>query len=167
MADSSGSTADSDADNAVSSLSSISSSVRDTLHSLLVLPIQRALHSSKLRSALLASLVLSSLVAISLLSSFIAFVALYRSYVPTVGYSAPLELQYGYGRPPFAQVDLERLPAIATDQVYDVFLELVLPPSPPNFNMGNFMVEMEIHTSTGTSAVKVAKSVSPSRPSLY
>lgn len=132
-----------------------------TIDRLVISPSLRVLRSPhpRLRTVAIASALLALLLSISLLASFLAFIALYRSYIPTVGHHAPLELQYGYGRPPYAIVPLDKL-AIATGQVYDVFIEIVVPPSSTNFEMGNFMVDLDLQTSTGTSAVKATKSVS-------
>jgi hypothetical protein len=76
-------------------MTNTSDRIRATADSLIVHPVQRALRSQKLKTALLAGVVLSTLLAVSILASFIAFIALYRAYIPKVGYSAPLELQYG------------------------------------------------------------------------
>lgn len=116
-----------------------------------------------LRAVALTSLLLVSLLAVSLLASLLAFVALYRysGYIPTVGWSSgELELKYGYGRAPFASVAGLGKAGIATGQVYDVWLSLELPDSETNLEVGNFMVDLDLQTPLGVSAVKASKSVS-------
>ncbi|KAH9458031.1 hypothetical protein Pst134EB_010335 [Puccinia striiformis f. sp. tritici] len=60
----------------------------------------------------------------------------YRAYVPHVGFSQPIWLQYGYEtRVPYAIMDLTSIaPEITIDQAYDVHLHLTVPTNDRNMN---------------------------------
>ncbi|TFY77636.1 hypothetical protein EWM64_g6377 [Hericium alpestre] len=60
-----------------------------------------------------------------------------------VSWEAPLYLQYGEGRPPFADVVL---PSLSTSQPYDISLDLVVPATDTNYNLGNFMTTLTLAT---------------------
>ncbi|EGG03728.1 uncharacterized protein MELLADRAFT_78459 [Melampsora larici-populina 98AG31] len=97
--------------------------------------------------SLLGSLLLSFIFCSSILISVIAYVSFYWAYVPQIGLSIPLWLQYGEGRVPYATADLSNLAhPIAIDQAYDVSLRLTVPVNDRNIELGNFMVRLTLKT---------------------
>lgn len=80
--------------------------------------------------------------------AIISYVGFYRAWVPNIGIQNEVWLQYGYDQPPFASIDL-RTPdgyrsVFAEDQQYDVSLDLIVPLSAANIDLGNFMVSMDL-----------------------
>lgn len=109
--------------------------------------IHRLIVSPHTHRSILGSIILGLIFTISLLFSIIAYVAFYRTYIPQIGFSLPVWLQYGENRVPHATVDFVSLaPEITTDQAYDVHLHLTVPTNDRNMNMGNFMVYLAIST---------------------
>lgn len=95
--------------------------------------------------SLLGSLLLSFIFCSSILISVIAYVSFYWAYVPQIGLSIPIWLQYGEGRVPYAMADLSNLAnPIAIDQAYDVSLRLTVPVNDRNIELGNFMVRLTL-----------------------
>jgi hypothetical protein len=73
----------------------------------------------------------------SLVIGTVAYVAFYNTYIPVRGMSAPVWLQYGFGRPPFAVVDLKAHQLVfAENQPYAITLELVVPANERNIDLG-------------------------------
>ncbi|KAI0697121.1 putative adipose-regulatory protein-domain-containing protein [Cytidiella melzeri] len=71
-----------------------------------------------------------------------------------VGWEACLYLQYGDGGSPYAQV---QLPVLASQQKYDVSLHLVVPPSPANLELGNFMTTLRLHSPNNDTIVHIRR----------
>jgi seipin len=73
----------------------------------------------------------------SIVIGTLAYVAFYNTYIPVRGMVAPVWLQYGFGRPPFAVVDLKAHKLVfAEDQPYAITLELVVPANERNIDLG-------------------------------
>lgn len=80
--------------------------------------------------------------------AIISYVGFYRAWVPDIGIRNEVWLQYGHEQPPFANIDL-RTPdgyrsVFAEDQQYDVSLDLIVPLSAANIDLGNFMVSLDL-----------------------
>ena len=92
--------------------------------------------------------VLSAIFWTALSLAIAAYVGFYRAWVPDIGISSEVWLQYGHDRPPFAEIDLRSLDGyrsvFAEDQKYDVSLDLVVPLSAANIDLGNFMVSLQL-----------------------
>ncbi|UZJ51841.1 hypothetical protein CBS101457_001161 [Exobasidium rhododendri] len=77
-----------------------------------------------------------------------AYVGFYRAWVPSIGVQTDVWLQYGFESPPFADVSLRSNDGLrsifAEDQEYDVSLDLVVPLSAANIDLGNFMVSIDL-----------------------
>lgn len=76
----------------------------------------------------------ASLLIFSLLSSIVASIYFYNTFIPPLSVSRPVFLQYGNGVP-FGSVQLGPS-VLSSDQSYDVFLELEAPASQKNLNVG-------------------------------
>ncbi|KAI0348518.1 hypothetical protein BDW22DRAFT_1424674 [Trametopsis cervina] len=78
-----------------------------------------------------------------------------------VGWETRLYLQYGDGGQPYARLEL---PTLASQQPYDVSLHLVVPTSPSNLDLGNFMASLTLSTPNGDNIISSRRSalVSPS-----
>ena len=83
-----------------------------------------------------------------------------RLRLPAIAETACWAHLRSHGRPPFAEIDLSSI-SFASEQIYDVVLDLVVTSSRSNMDLGNFMVDLELHGSKGGAAViKSARSVS-------
>ncbi|POW19530.1 hypothetical protein PSHT_04528 [Puccinia striiformis] len=87
--------------------------------------------------SILGSVILGFIFVISLLLSIIAYTTFYRAYVPHVGFSQPIWLQYGYVHLPSSSLVF---------LAYDVHLHLTVPTNDRNMNLGNFMVHFALVT---------------------
>ncbi|KAG1382123.1 hypothetical protein G6F61_002553 [Rhizopus arrhizus] len=84
-----------------------------------------------------------------LLSSFIAYVSFYRRYIPKRAHIEPIYFHYSKDAFPQGYVYLpDHL--LATDQAYDVSVQLYVPTSDINFNLGNFMVQLDLLLHNGS-----------------
>nr|CDI56615.1 putative protein [Melanopsichium pennsylvanicum 4] len=117
---------------------------------------------------------------IALAAAVISYVGFYRAWVPDIGLRKEVWLQYGHDRPPYAHLDFNTKPAypfrepnpsscpynpstdisaefFATDQAYDVTLELSVPLNQANLDLGNFMVDFHLKNKINTSLWHVSK----------
>lgn len=115
-----------------------------------------ATHAAVVRLVLLFSL--GAFAFVSAISSYLLF---YWVVVPTAGLREPVYLQYGQiGRAPWAFVPLEPVGGyLADSQPYDVALELVVPTSERNLDLGNFMVEVDIRARDNSSVFATSRPV--------
>ncbi|ORY87987.1 putative adipose-regulatory protein-domain-containing protein [Protomyces lactucae-debilis] len=113
------------------------------------------------RGVLNISLFASTAVAL-LFVSCIAFLVFYFQTVPTQGVVEEVYLQYHQGSHPFASVDLDFSSGngLVTGQAYDVSIELIVPTSQVNKDLGNFMVDLSL-VEAGSE-----QSVTASRPAI-
>ncbi|CAM0138376.1 unnamed protein product [Umbelopsis sp. WA50703] len=93
-----------------------------------------------------------------------AYIAFYMAHVPKTAHIEPVYLQYNKGAEPMALVDLtnkgSHLKPLRHEQQYKVDILLHVPSSEINFDIGNFMVRVDLKTADD-------KSVSySSRPSI-
>lgn len=90
-----------------------------------------------------------------------AYVGFYRAWVPDIGISNEVWLQYGHDSPPFASIDLRSITGqrsvFAEDQRYDVSLDLIVPLSAANIDLGNFMVSVELISPNNNTVIKASK----------
>ncbi|KAM0751684.1 hypothetical protein T439DRAFT_355586 [Meredithblackwellia eburnea MCA 4105] len=103
-----------------------------------------------LRSAVLASTVIAAITLA--VSSWIVF---YKLVGVQPAISETVWFQYGHFRPPYADLDVS--PLIANDQAYDVNLQLTVPTSARNVELGNFMVSLVLVTQSGQATVNVSR----------
>lgn len=111
--------------------------------------------SIRVGRGILNTIVLLSTAFILLLISCVAFFLFYHYNVPAIGVQQTAHLQYHTGVNPYAKMDLEFSASQLTfSQPYDVIVELVLPDSPANHAIGNFMVSLDVFTRDHTSLHK-------------
>lgn len=93
--------------------------------------------------------------------AIISYVGFYRAWVPDIGIENQVWLQYGYDRPPYADIDLTtsegHRSVFAEDQRYDVSIDLVVPLSAANIDLGNFMVSLELLSPLNTTIYYASK----------
>lgn len=95
--------------------------------------------------SLLNSVVLASTSIFLLLISCLAFLFFYYYNVPAIAVFQTAHLQHLGNSNPYAHIDLEFSTAkLATSQAYDVIVELLLPDSKVNHDIGNFMVQLDM-----------------------
>ncbi|KAL1707389.1 hypothetical protein EV121DRAFT_256036 [Schizophyllum commune] len=98
--------------------------------------------SPQLIPLLICTLLIPVVVFFSLVSGLLVWKSL------AVGWEVPLYLQYGDGVQPYAQA---QIPSLVSSQPYDISLHLIVPASPSNLALGNFMTELALTTlSNGT-----------------
>lgn len=88
-----------------------------------------------------------------LVTSFVAYILFYNRYVPPITHVQPVFLNYGQHQPPSAMVDIKSLP-LRHEQVYDVSVQLHVPTSDVNFDIGNFMINLELQTRNGSTIMQ-------------
>lgn len=107
---------------------------------------------------ILNSVVLISTSLLLLLVSCFAFLLFYHHNVPAIGVQQRVYLQHHTALNPHATIDLEfSTSKLSTSQPYDVVVELTLPNTPSNHDIGNFMVELEMMSSTSETIIKTAR----------
>lgn len=101
------------------------------------------------------SFIIVIVVAWILLTSFTAYLTFYQRYIPKNAHVEPIYFQYGHleqqpeGRLEFTGPDPYST-MLRHEQAYDVSIHLHVPTSDINFNLGNFMVTVELETKNGT-----------------
>jgi hypothetical protein len=96
-----------------------------------------------------------------------AYTLFYWSYIPQIGFSRPLHLQFDhvlrhedsrdiYAPHPHATTSLSGL--VTSAQAYDIGLELTLPHTPSNLAAGNFMLDVQLLAPSST--------ISPATPAV-
>jgi len=139
--------------------SSVITSTVSSAVSAVIDPVKHVLTAPATRKTVAGAAALSTITLLSIGTAIFAYLVFYYLYVPTIGISKEVSLQYGYGKPPFDVVDLSQT-SFASDQVYDVSLELMVPTSRKNIELGNFMVELDLRSADGLSVLKAARAAS-------
>ncbi|PWN41549.1 hypothetical protein IE81DRAFT_171480 [Ceraceosorus guamensis] len=88
------------------------------------------------------------------------YVGFYRAWVPHIGHSYDVWLQYGKEAIPSADIDLARImrgQSFARDQEYDVSVDLAVPLSAANLDLGNFMVSIDLFSADDAQAYSIAR----------
>lgn len=85
--------------------------------------------------------VLTTLFWTGLFLAIAAYVGFYRAWVPDIGLTRAVWLQYGQSSPPYADIDLRTrtesgMGVFAPEQEYDISLDLVVPLSAANLDLG-------------------------------
>lgn len=107
---------------------------------------------------ILNSLVLAASALALLAVSCIAFLLFYHHNVPPTGVHKTIYLQYHDQINPYAVVNLGFSTAeLATSQPYDVSVELIVPNTPSNHEIGNFMVDLDMLNTASESIVRSAR----------
>lgn len=119
----------------------------------------REITATDVGRSILNSIALISTSLILLLVSCVAFFFFYHHNVPATAIEQRLYLQHHTAANPHATFDLEFSSSkLSTSQPYDVIVEMTLPNTPSNHDIGNFMIEIEMLSSTSESMVKSARS---------
>ncbi|KAI8048270.1 putative adipose-regulatory protein-domain-containing protein [Thamnidium elegans] len=102
------------------------------------------------------SLTLSCIVA----TSIVAYILFYNQYIPPITHIQPIWFNYGLQNAgPQAIVDILAGNSVALkhEQVYDVSIQLHVPTSDTNFDIGNFMIDIELQTKNGSSILRSSR----------
>ncbi|KAI9596840.1 putative adipose-regulatory protein-domain-containing protein [Syncephalis fuscata] len=86
-------------------------------------------------------------------AAVVAYAGFYYFYVPKVAHSAPVYLDFGSTAHPMARVDFDTMKEhqfLSYDQDYDVTVDMYLPNSDRNYEIGNFMVKVDLVADDGT-----------------
>ncbi|KAI9251633.1 putative adipose-regulatory protein-domain-containing protein [Helicostylum pulchrum] len=116
-------------------------------------PIFKIIFAPKTQRVLIKSLVVIIVTAWILMTSFTAYLTFYQRYIPKTAHVEPIYFQYTQVELPQGQVQFTGpnpdMP-LRSDQAYDVSVQLHVPTSDINFNLGNFMVHVELLTQNGS-----------------
>ncbi|KAH0389858.1 hypothetical protein KCU89_g16180, partial [Aureobasidium melanogenum] len=108
-----------------------------------LLPVRIAV-SKPAQRAYLTSLLFFSTCFFLLIVSIAAYLAFYWSYIPRIGFSRPIHLQFdSLESPPWGVANLA--PDLVSLQPYDVKIQIRLPRTKTNTEIGNFMVETALY----------------------
>ncbi|GAA5815002.1 hypothetical protein MFLAVUS_008506 [Mucor flavus] len=102
------------------------------------------------------SLTLSCIVA----TSVVAYILFYNQYIPPISHVQPIWFNYGLQNAgPQAIVDVLAGNSVALkhEQLYDVSIQLHVPTSDINFDIGNFMIDVELQTKNGSSILRSSR----------
>ncbi|KAG2201340.1 hypothetical protein INT47_001428 [Mucor saturninus] len=119
-------------------------------------PIFKVVFAPQTQRAMIKSLVVVILVAWILMTSFTAYLTFYQRYIPKTAHIEPIYFQYSNTDLPKGQVQFtgpNPVMPLRSDQAYDISVQLHMPTSDINFDLGNFMVHVELLTQNGTSLV--------------
>ncbi|GAA97772.1 uncharacterized protein L969DRAFT_43656 [Mixia osmundae IAM 14324] len=136
-------------------LNPLAATVNDTLQTT-----SNFLTSPKTHRAIVRSIIFSGVIIFSICAAVIGYLSFYWLYIPELGLSQPAWLQYGQGRPPFAIVPLKGAGELASDQPYDITLDLLVPASERNIELGNFMVTVELKSADNTTILRASRPAS-------
>ncbi|KAG9948404.1 hypothetical protein KCU85_g5117, partial [Aureobasidium melanogenum] len=107
-----------------------------------LLPVRIAV-SKPAQRAYLTSVLFFSTCFFLLIVSIAAYLAFYWTYIPRIGFSRPIHLQFdSLESPPWGVANLA--PDLVSLQPYDVKLQIRLPRTKTNTEIGNFMVETSL-----------------------
>lgn len=106
---------------------------------LMLRPVRLA-SSKPAQKAYLTTALLTATAGVLLGLASTAYLLFYWNFIPDIGVEKIVYLQYGHGSNPYAVVDLGQ--SIIPQQAYDISVVIDLPRSPPNLEMGNFMVDL-------------------------
>ncbi|CAO0789722.1 unnamed protein product [Mucor circinelloides] len=119
----------------------------------LLSPIVKVVFAPQTQRAVVKSLVIIIVVAWILLTSFTAYLTFYQRYIPKTAHVEPIYFQYTDIERPQGQVYFRGpnpVMPLRHEQAYDVSVQLHVPTSDINFDLGNFMVHVELQTKNGT-----------------
>ncbi|KAK4517371.1 uncharacterized protein ATC70_000706 [Mucor velutinosus] len=119
----------------------------------LLSPIVKIVFAPQTQRAIVKSLVIIIVVAWILLTSFTAYLTFYQRYIPKTAHVEPIYFQYLDIERPQGQVHFKGpnpVMPLRHEQAYDVSVQLHVPTSDINFDLGNFMVHVELQTKNGT-----------------
>ncbi|KAI8384098.1 putative adipose-regulatory protein-domain-containing protein [Blakeslea trispora] len=117
-------------------------------------PIVKLVFAPKTQKTIVKSLVLTVIIGWILLTSFTAYITFYQRYIPKTAHVEPIYFQYDRENlHPQTTVQLKGShPAmpLRNEQTYDISVQLHVPTSDINFDIGNFMVHVQLKTQNGT-----------------
>ncbi|KAG1449177.1 hypothetical protein G6F46_000254 [Rhizopus delemar] len=123
-------------------------------------PIFKVLFAPQAQRTFVKSFVVIVLVAWVLLTSFTAYVTFYQRYIPKNAHVEPIYFQYEKDIQPQGYVQFiqsnKHVP-LRSDQAYDVSVQLYVPTSDINFNLGNFMIQVELLSQNGSVLAKSSR----------
>ncbi|KAI9256218.1 putative adipose-regulatory protein-domain-containing protein [Sporodiniella umbellata] len=112
-------------------------------------PILKVFFGPQAQKTFIKSFVLVVLISWVLLTSFTAYLTFYQRYIPKNAHTEPVFFRYD-AVPPQANVLLGPQTVLRNEQAYDVSLLLHVPTSDINFELGNFMIQVDLKTHNGT-----------------
>lgn len=89
----------------------------------------------------------------------VAYIVFYASFIPAIGVSRPIHLQFALGANPYGLASLDR--TLTSLQAYDISLTLRLPRSPSNLAAGNFMLDLTLLSPASKLEVTTLTPISP------
>ncbi|KAI8645962.1 putative adipose-regulatory protein-domain-containing protein [Parasitella parasitica] len=119
----------------------------------LLSPIVKIVFAPRTQRAIIKSLATIIVVVWIFLTSFTAYLTFYQRYIPKTAHIEPIYFQYTNIERPWGKVYFSgpnpNMP-LRHEQAYDVSVQLHVPASDVNFDLGNFMVHAQLLTRNGT-----------------
>ncbi|KAL7314506.1 hypothetical protein PS15m_006068 [Mucor circinelloides] len=84
-----------------------------------------------------------------IVTSIVAYIMFYNQYVPPITHVQPIWFNYKPLQGPKALIDIRSMP-LRHEQVYDVSIQLHVPTSDTNFDIGNFMIDLDLNAQNGS-----------------
>ncbi|SCV68103.1 BQ2448_224 [Microbotryum intermedium] len=126
---------------------------------------QQQLRLPSASSLLLRSLQFGTALVLAITLALVAYLTFYQTVrVNDLGGRHRVDLQYGHYRAPYASIQLPPGKYDQSNQPYDVQLELVVPLTPRNLAIGNFMVSLQLHAQDGATLINVSRPASLRQP---
>ncbi|KAI9665592.1 MAG: hypothetical protein M1829_005672 [Trizodia sp. TS-e1964] len=97
--------------------------------------------SSRSQHLILRSLLVFITSILLFCGAIVTYLLFYRTYIPTISFERVVHLQFGDGNP-YGTASIGR--SLASQQAYDVSVQLELPRSPSNLAAGNFMLDLTL-----------------------
>lgn len=114
-------------------------------------PVLKIIFAPQAQKTFVKSFVLIVLVAWVLLTSFTAYITFYQRYIPKNAHVEPVYFQYDSPKPQgYVHFLPSKQAALRSDQAYDVSIQLHVPTSDINFQLGNFMIQVEMMSENGS-----------------
>ncbi|KAI8882325.1 DUF1226-domain-containing protein [Backusella circina FSU 941] len=127
----------------------------------LLMPLFKIIFAPTAQRAVVKTAMMGMTISWILMTSLVAYVTFYRYYVPPIAHVHPIWFQYASRETlvgPHAWMDLSTMmPPLRHEQTYDVSIQLHVPTSNINFDIGNFMVDLKLQTSNGTTIVESSR----------
>ncbi|KAI7900841.1 putative adipose-regulatory protein-domain-containing protein [Cokeromyces recurvatus] len=128
----------------------------------LLLPICKILFAPAAQRTFVKTTVLFVSISWIIVTSLIAYVMFYQQYIPPIMHVQPIWFNYQKAQGPTAIVNLidSNKRHLRHEQVYDISVQLNVPTSDINFDIGNFMVQIQLYSKDGNVVLE------SSRPSI-
>ncbi|KAI8645559.1 putative adipose-regulatory protein-domain-containing protein [Parasitella parasitica] len=114
-----------------------------------MLPFCRVFFAPAAQKTFIKTTVLIVTISWIIVTSVVAYIMFYNQYIPPITHVQPIWFRYKTLQGPTALVDIHSMP-LRHEQLYDVSVQLHVPTSDTNFDIGNFMIDLDLNTQNGS-----------------